>query len=132
MTFELQMLIAAAGILFVLLAFQGALVPVNQGFGWGLGSRDVAQEKSALQGRATRTIANHMESMALFVPLVLAAHLAGVSTPLTIWGAGVYVASRAIFAGVYLMGVPFLRSAVWGVSVVGLLMIAYPLTQAMV
>ena len=132
MTFELLMLASTVGILFILLMFQGALVPVNQGFGWGLGSRDEAQTITALQGRASRTIANHMESMALFAPLILVAHLAEISTTLTVWGAGIYVLSRAGFAAIYLMGVPVLRSLVWGLSITGILMIAFELVLAVI
>ena len=88
MAFELTALLGVVGILFLLLVFQGALVPINHGFGWGLGSRDAQQELSVMQGRARRTVANHMEGLALFLPLIIVAQLADISTPMTVWGAG--------------------------------------------
>ena len=130
MTFELLSVVGAVGILFFLLMYQGALVPINQGFGWGLGSRDKAQEFTAMQGRAARAVANHLEGLAMFVPLVLVAHIANVSTELTVLGCIVFLVSRAAFAILYLAGVPVLRSIAWGASIIGLLMIAYELIRA--
>lgn len=130
MTIELTMLAAVAILTFALIGFQGALVPINQGFGWGLGARDEPRDISALQGRAARTIANQIEGIAVFAPLVLIAHLAGVSTILTIWGAAIYFGARLSFAVLYLAGVPVLRSAAWGVGVVGLGLIGFEILRA--
>ena len=68
MSFELQAVAYSSLILFVLILVQGTLVPLNQGFAWGLGSRDAKRDSTALQARASRTIANHIEGMLLFVP----------------------------------------------------------------
>ncbi|MEL6724837.1 MAG: hypothetical protein AAFP81_10895 [Pseudomonadota bacterium] len=40
MAIELQIVAATTLILFLVIGVQGTLVPLNQGFGWGLGSRD--------------------------------------------------------------------------------------------
>ena len=125
MAIELQAVIGAALILFLIVGIQGALVPLNQGFGWGLGSRDEAKSKTALQGRAARTVANHIESMCIFVPLALVVIIADLASPLTAWGAGLYIVGRIAYAPLYLLGVPYLRSAAWAVSVTGILLIGY-------
>ncbi len=130
MTFELQAVLWTTMLLFLLLMFQGGLVPAVQGLGWGLGSRDEPRDKSAMQGRAARTIANHIESMLLFVPLILVAHLIGLSTALTIWGAGLYLIGRAAFAMLYLFGVPVLRSGAWAVSVLGIMLVGFEVVRA--
>lgn len=132
MAFELQMVAAATFILFVLLMGQGALVPINQGLGWGLGSRDEAKERTGLQARYSRTIANHIEGMSLFVPLALVVVLADLSSTLTVWGAGIYLVGRLAFAPLYLLGVPYLRSLAWGVSITGVLMIGYSVSMALI
>lgn len=132
MAFELQMVAAATFILFVLLMGQGALVPINQGLGWGLGSRDEAKERTGLQARYSRTIANHIEGMSLFVPLALVVVLADLSSTLTVWGAGIYLLGRLAFAPLYLLGVPYLRSLAWGVSITGVLMIGYSVSMALI
>lgn len=125
MAFELQMVVATSVILLVLLVIQGTLVPLNQGFAWGLGSRDAPKDKTALQNRFTRTVANHIEGMLLFVPLALVVVLAELSSGLTVLGAGLYIAGRLAFAPLYLMGVPYLRSLAWGVALTGILLIGY-------
>ena len=130
MGFELQAVVWTTVILVAVIGFQGALVPVNQGFGWGLGSRDEAREKTALQARTDRTVANHIEGMLVFVPLALVVTISDISSTLTIWGAGLYLLGRVLFAPLYLLGVPYLRSLVWGVSLIGILMIGYETVRA--
>lgn len=129
MSFELQSVVYVVVLLFALLVFQGGLVPVTQGFKWGLGSRDEPQTPSAMQGRAARTVANQLEGMALYVPLILVAHLAGVSTQLTVSGAGLFLGGRIAFALCYLLGVPVLRSVAWAASIVGIVLILIELVK---
>jgi|GEM_PF-5836476 len=50
---------------------QGGLIPATQGLKWGLDPRNEPREKSALQGRITRIIVNHIESMLMVAPLIL-------------------------------------------------------------
>lgn len=130
MTFELNTLLWTVFLLFALLAYQGYLVPKTHGFRWGLGSRDEARDPSIMQGRAARTVNNHLQSMALFTPLVLIAQQMGVSNELTVWGAGLFLTARVIFAWCYIGGVPVLRSVAWGASVVGLTMITIAIVRA--
>jgi len=130
MSFELQTVIATALILFLLLMFQGGLVPISQGLKWGLGSRDEARKPTPLQARTSRTIANHIEGMMLFIPLVLVAELLQLSTSLTTIGAGLYLAGRGAFVAFYLAGVPYLRSAAWGISLIGIMIFAVPVITA--
>lgn len=132
MTLELQTVIATTLILFLLLMFQGGLVPVNQGLKWGLGSRDETRKSTALQARTGRTIANHIEGMLLFVPLAMVAELMQLATSLTAIGAGLYLSGRIAFAALYIIGVPYLRSAAWGISLLGLIVFAVPVVAATV
>lgn len=127
MSFELQSVAYSVLILFALLLIQGTLVPLNQGFAWGLGSRDAKRDATSLQARTGRTIANHMEGMWLFVPLAILVELSGASSSLTVWGAGLYLAGRVAFAPLYLLGVAYLRSAAWGVAILGTILLAIPL-----
>lgn len=130
MPFELQAVVWTSTILFALIVFQGTLVPLNQGFSWGLGSRETDKEFTALQGRAARTISNHIEGMLIFVPLVLVAHVMALSSNLTLWGASLYLAGRIAFAFMYLIGVPVARSLSWGVSLTGIILVGYEVIRA--
>lgn len=129
MTPELTALLANAGILLLLLVIQGGLVPATHGLKWGLGPRDEPRDPSVLQGRLNRIVANHIEGMAMFAPLILIAHAAGLASPLTALGAIVFVAGRAAFAIIYMAGVPVLRSAAWGTAMIGLFMVAYDVVR---
>ena len=68
--------------------------------------------------------------MAAFAPLVLVAHLLGVSDNLTVWGAGLFLGARVFFVPLYLLGVPVLRTLVWGAGFAGTGMIAYAVLTA--
>ena len=124
MTVELQALFWTAVVLFFSVGFQGMLTPLNQGFGWGLGARDETRDFSVLQGRMRRVIANHIEGIMIFVPLIVVAHLAGVSTGMTQTGAVLFVLSRIAYTVVYALGLPYVRTVIWTVGTVGLIMIA--------
>ena len=132
MAIELQAVVWTTVILFVLLFIQGMLVPLKQGFAWGLGSRDESREITAFQGRATRTVSNHIEGMLMFVPLVLVAQMSGISSPLTVWGAGLYLGSRVVYAPLYMLGVPLWRSIAWAGAVAGTVMVAIALIAYMI
>ena len=119
MSFMLWTVVASVVILFVVLMYQGGLVPRYQGLKWGLGPRDEPREKSARQGRVARTLQNHMEGMLMYVPLALIAHLLGLSGNLIIWGGWLYVIGRTGFVFAYLGGIYALRSAFWGVALLG-------------
>lgn len=127
MTFELQMLVLATVVLFLTIGIQGILTPLNQGFAWGLGARDEARDPSVLQGRMRRAVANGIEAMALFTPLVLAATIAGVSNGTTQLGAILFVAARAAYPVAYALGIPVLRTVIWTVGIVGILLLVVAL-----
>lgn len=91
------------------------------------GNRENMGELPGLAGRAKRAHLNMIENLVLFAALVLIAVVAQKTTPLTALGAMVFFWARLVFAIVYLAGIPWLRTAVWGVSVVGMGMIAVSL-----
>jgi uncharacterized MAPEG superfamily protein len=80
------------------------------------GNRDATPPMTALAGRAQRAHRNMMENLPLFIALVLVAHAASVPSVL---GEQVFFWARVAYAIVYLIGIPWLRTAMWGISVVG-------------
>ena len=68
-----------------------------------------------------------LENLVLFAILVLVAHAAGRANEMTALGAMLFFYGRLAHAIVYIAGVPWVRTAAWTVSVVGLLLIAVPL-----
>jgi uncharacterized MAPEG superfamily protein len=89
------------------------------------GNRDNLTAPSPLAGRADGVARNTLENLVLFVALALVAHAAGATNPRVTLGADVFFWARLVYVPVYLAGIPFLRTAVWAVSIAGLgLMIA--------
>lgn len=85
----------------------------------GLSNRDHLPEATPLGGRAERAAANTKENFVLFAALALTAQVAGLGEQATA-GAAVFFWARVIYLPVYLLGITYVRSAVWGVGVVGL------------
>jgi uncharacterized MAPEG superfamily protein len=64
-----------------------------------------------------------LESVGLFAALVLVAHVSGRANVMTALGAEVFFYGRLAYAFIYWFGLPWIRSLVFGVSMVGLTLI---------
>ena len=64
-----------------------------------------------------------LESLVVFAILVLVANATGRLSETTALGANLFFWGRLAYALVYLAGIPWLRTLIWGVSVAGLLLI---------
>ena len=120
---ELMLLVWAAVLTLVqaVVAVQGALMQV--GLPTLAGNREGMPEIRGWGGRAARAHRNMLENLVLFAVLVLAAVVAGKTNDTTLLGAQIFLYARIAYVLVYLAGLPWIRTAVWGVSVVGLAMI---------
>ena len=65
--------------------------------------------------------------MVLFTALVLIAVVANKTNAMTALGALIFFWGRLIYAFIYLLGVPWLRTLAWFVSVIGMVLIALQL-----
>lgn len=121
---ELQLVAVAVLIGFVQLLW-AVVVATRQrnDLDWGMGPRDEPRPIHGVAARLERAYFNFMETFPLFAAAVVVAYLAGKLGPLTTWGATLYVVARAAYVPLYAAGVPVVRSLVWGVSLVGVLMI---------
>ena len=123
MTPELMYLIWSAALTFVLvlIAVSGATLQV--GLPRLAGNREGLPEMTGWAGRAARAHRNMLESLILFAVLVLVAHIAGVHNSMTLLGVQLFFWGRVAHAVFYIAGIPWLRTAAWGVSVAGLAVI---------
>jgi uncharacterized MAPEG superfamily protein len=87
------------------------------------GNREGLPEMTGWAGRAARAHRNMLESLILFAVLVLVAHIVGVRNGMTLLGAQLFFWGRVAHAIIYIAGIPWLRTAAWAVSVVGLILI---------
>jgi len=116
----------------VLLAFVQVLIAAasaNQVVGLGTlaGNREGMAELPGFAGRARRAHLNMIENMVLFTALVLVTAIAGKANAMTAMGALIFFWARLIYAVIYLLGLPWLRTLAWFVSVIGMVMIALQL-----
>ena len=123
MTPELQMLVwsAALALVQMLVAAMGAQGQV--GLPALAGNREDLPVMTGWAGRAKRAHHNMLESLVLFAIVVIVAHLAGKANAATALGAAMFFWARLAYAVVYVVGVPWLRTAVWAVSIAGILLI---------
>ena len=124
---ELMLLVWAVLLAFVqvLVAVSGATLQV--GLPTLAGNREGLAPFTGWAGRATRAHRNMLESLVLFAALVLVAVAAGKTNSTTLVGAQIFVWARLAYAVIYVAGIPWLRTAVWLVSVIGLAMIFFQL-----
>lgn len=127
MTPELTMLVWSVLLLFVMILVSSVITAKGwtpAGIAKMFGNRaDMPVPVEGIEGRAHRAWQNMMQCMVLFAPLVLAAQAAGVSNANTVLGAQLFFWARLAYFPVYLIGIPYLRTGVWTVSVVGLALI---------
>ena len=88
------------------------------------GNRENLPAPSGMAGRADRAARNMIQGMVMFLALVLAAQIAGKTAQIAL-GATVFFWARLVYWPVYMAGIIYLRTAVWFVSIIGLLMIVW-------
>lgn len=98
-----------------------------QGLKIAFGNRQDNFPSRPLAFRADQTAQNTLEGFILFAALVSTAHLAGVNNAQTEFGAGLFFWARVAYIPIYLIGIPYLRTAIWLVGVAGLGIIAVPM-----
>lgn len=128
MTTEYQMLVWSVilGLAQLLVATTGAVM--ERGLPWAFGPRDnPVPPLAGIKGRLDRACGNFLETFPIFAVLVLAGGALGVHSALTAWGATLYFWARLAYVPVYAAGIPVLRTGIWGVSLVGIVLLLLPL-----
>lgn len=122
---ELKLLGVAIIVGLVQLMWAAAAARAHQGdLKWAAGPRDTPMPLGGVAARLDRAFWNFAETFPFFAAAVLACAFAGkLGTDLTLWGSGLYVAARALYAPLYASGVPTVRTLVWLVAMVGLVMV---------
>jgi len=123
MPIELQLLVWAAILTLIqmLIAVAGANTQVSLPV--LAGNREGMPPLTGWALRAQRAHVNMLESLVIFAIFVLVAQATNRLDETTALGAQIFFWGRVAYALVYLAGVPWVRTLVWAVSVVGLLMI---------
>ena len=123
MPLELKLLVwsAALALIQMLVALLAAITQV--GLLPLVGNRENLPAFEGWAGRAQRAHLNMLESLAVFAVLVVVAQVAGKTNAVTALGAQLFFWGRLAYAPVYVIGIQWLRTGLWGVSFVGMLQI---------
>ena len=127
MSMDLKYLLFSTVLCFVQVLIAAATANQQVGLFTLAGNREIMPEFKGIAGRAKRAHLNMIENLVLFATLVLIATVAGKANATTALGAAIFFWARLAYAGIYLAGLPWLRTGAWFVSVIGMIMIAVQL-----
>ena len=128
MTVELKMLgwSVVLGLVYVMVA--ATLMTQQRGLKWNASARDgETKPLTGVAARASRASRNFLETFPFFAALVLAIVVAQKNTPHTALGTELYFWARVAYLPIYLLGIPYLRTLVWALSLIGMLHLLPPL-----
>ncbi|HEX8232678.1 MAG TPA: MAPEG family protein [Caulobacteraceae bacterium] len=120
---ELLMLLLAVLIGVVQIAWAAIAARRQQGLEWARGPRDEPRPATGAAARLERAFANFQETFPLFAASVLVVIALDETGRLSAWGSIAYVLARIAYVPLYAAGVPRVRSLVWFIGFLGLLMV---------
>ena len=98
---------------------------------WNTSARDGEQPLlSIMTNRLFRAQANFFETFPLFAVLILVTAVTQLYSIYSQVGAILYLIARVIYLPLYAFGIPYLRTIVWLISLLGIILILFPLVFA--
>jgi uncharacterized MAPEG superfamily protein len=119
-TTELQMLTWSVVLTLIQVVVTVLLATRQVGLPALAGNREGMAELSGMAGRSARAHRNMLENLVLFAALALTVVVTDRSNTLSAAGAQLFFWGRVAYFLVYTAGLPWIRTATWGVSVAGL------------
>ncbi|WP_169799503.1 MAPEG family protein [Novosphingobium lentum] len=110
---EAQSLIFAGILIWVSVLVQHVTNMKTRGAQFLMSDRSAPLSEDGLTGRATRTLRNNIESIAMYVPIAAVAVAMDVTTPVTYWSAITWMVVRTTFSIGYWLKINMLRSLSW-------------------
>ncbi|MET0309881.1 MAG: MAPEG family protein, partial [Sphingomonas sp.] len=112
--------------------FAAAQVKTRQyGKQWNVGARDEdLPPPEPVVGRMVRAQANFFETFPIVIAAVAVLGLAGLHSRWTELGAVIWLGARVVYLPLYAAGVPVVRTIVFLISVVGIVMLLWPALAA--
>lgn len=104
----------------------------SAGMAWAVGPRDEARDQPGkIGGRLGRAFDNFLETFVFFAAGVLLVHALGKSSDISVLGSRIYIWARVLYVPAYVIGIPYVRTLIWGASLVGILMVLAALWPGM-
>lgn len=131
MAIELKYLVWSVALFFVMILAQALAATFSKKASLTdlVGARDNLPKEglTPLHSRTKRAQANFVEGMCMFAPLILVAAVTDSFSATTALGAALFFWGRVVYAPTYWLGVPWVRTLAWFVSIAGILMILWEL-----
>ena len=127
MSIELQYLIFAIFLVLIQMVFQSVAGVLANGLMGAAGSRDDEVLVTGIGGRFERAYYNMLETFPIFAALVLIVHVTESWDTTSALAVQLYFWARVAYIPLYIITIPFLRTIAWVVSMIGILMLAWPL-----
>ena len=128
-----ELIVLAWGCILALVhVFAAVRVKTRQyGTKWNVGARDEElPPPQPLVGRLARAQANFFETFPIFAAAALIVAVAGLGDRWTAIGAWLWLGARLVYLPLYALGVPVVRTIVFLISVVGILLVLWPALAA--
>jgi uncharacterized MAPEG superfamily protein len=124
MSLELAMLAASCALCLIQIVIASHAGSHQRGYRWTASARDSeVPPLTGIAGRLERALGNFLETFPVFVAAVLLVHLLGREGALSKWGAVLYFSARLVYLPLYAAGVPVVRSIVWNVAFIGIVLL---------
>jgi uncharacterized MAPEG superfamily protein len=124
MTTELLMLALSVVLGLVHITVSAIATTAQYGSRWNLSARDASMPPlGRIAGRLQRASHNFLETFPLFAVAVLIADATNRHDWMAVWGSQIYFYARVIYLPIYAAGVPAVRTVVWSVSALGIVMV---------
>ena len=128
MTPELGYLVWSVILLVVHIAVQASGGVIKLGLPYAASPQDEQrQPDSLIIKRINRALHNFLQTYPAFVALALTLAVTQAGTATTALGAALWFWSRIVYVIIYAAGVSWARTAVWALSIVGLVLMLWPL-----
>jgi uncharacterized MAPEG superfamily protein len=125
MSVELTLLIWSTTLFGGYIGVQSILYRMQHGVWFAGSGRDDEAPPNVRNARAQKALRNLIETYGVFVALAVAIELSGRSDGFTQWGGHIYFWTRWVYLPLYLFGVQYVRSLVWCVAALGLMLMFF-------
>jgi len=132
MSLELQYLIFAVFLVILQMLFQVGAGFLANGLMGLAGSRDDEVLTTGIGARFERAYYNMLETFPVFAALVLIVHVTESFDSISALAVQLYFWARVAYIPLYIIAIPFLRTIAWFISMIGIVMLAWPLLQQVV
>ncbi|MCW2348829.1 MULTISPECIES: MAPEG family protein [unclassified Sphingobium] len=125
----IELIILAWGCLLALVHIFAAVRAKTAQYGtaWNVGARDQSlPEPKPLVGRLARAQANYFETFPIVAIAILIDAQLDLFDRWTAIGAALWLGARIVYLPLYAAGVPVVRTMVFGISMIGVLMLLWP------